>query len=189
MTSNEKNASWWGYYNQYKMLTDKLIREDRDLLDGVVTLPFLYCLSHTIELGFKASIIDFTGNLPDKSKNHNLQQLFSFFKEELVKSMEKQQLIELAKLNILKVVDELQDLVELYKKLNPIHQSLKYPINNKSEILFNFHDGIDNKGVNIEQIIILYNKTNRLITWITSVLCDQYIVDDVMMDDIGDEYM
>ena len=51
-------TEWWRYFGEYSLTTDLVLKKSEQSEVTVLTLPTLFLMRHTLELAFKANLIE-----------------------------------------------------------------------------------------------------------------------------------
>ena len=82
------NQSWWSYYNSYKFLVDHFVKEIElgNISIDAVSVPLLFSLRHSIELGLKANILSLQNINPEinrldfrKKGSHSIAFMYNLY--------------------------------------------------------------------------------------------------------------
>jgi len=171
-----RNTSWWHYYSQYKEVIDEMVTniENNTPID-TVSLPLMFLIRHSLELGLKANILKLepVNNGVEKiklsgSNSHSLEFLFDRFTLHL----------ETVKKNY-EISSEIRSQMDIY--LNDF-SALKDKLHKLDKGSFNFRYPVDTKGdynftwdtrENLSEIINLYYSIQPFLVFTDAVLYEE----------------
>ncbi len=176
------NRSWWNYYSDYKNVVDIIInriKNDDNLID-TVSLPLLFLIRHSLELGLKLNILTFEKtNTEIKAislkgmKYHSLENLYNIFIEHLNFIKNKYKL----RSEILNQLDGyLKKIIPLKDKLHKLDQgsyNFRYPVDTEGNHNFSLE-----ASENIAEIIDLFYEIQPLLLNTVDVFIDEGIIKD-----------
>jgi len=170
------NRDWWNYYGQYKNAIDELVNGiEKNIPIDTISLPLLFMIRHSIELGLKANILKLQEANPtieeiklSGTKSHSIEILYNKFEEHLnliTKSYEIRESIQEEISNYLKNFEPLKDKLH---KLDKCSFNFRYPVDTKGNYNFNW-----DKKENIAEIINLYYKIQPFIIFTNRILYEE----------------
>lgn len=164
-----RNKTWWIHYNHYRNSAFLLANSvNNGTPIDIISLPLLFLLRHSIELGLKANICEFEELKSNNKKikiTHNLESLFKTFKIELDNIITENT-----------ISKDILDQIESYNRslenlINQIHfldkgsYSFRYPVDKDGNNCFEWTDRID-----IREFLDLLNQVNDFVLFTTGVL-------------------
>ena len=168
------NRSWWSYYAQYRKVVEDLTHSINSGINPIdtVSLPLLFSIRHSFELGLKANILDFekinTEVLKIKLKEHSLELLCNKFTDHLKIYKTK---YSMSKEIENQMIDYLKKFLPLKDKLHQLDRgsfNFRYPVDTSGNFNFNMTD-----KVNLAEIINAFNEIQPFLVFTHDVLLDQ----------------
>lgn len=173
----EWNTDWWSYYSQYKNIIDNVINgiENGTMPIDTVSLPLLFLIRHSLEVGLKANILKFeevnqkVGKIKfSGTKYHSLENLFVKFVEHL-NVIKKENIIQKG------IQEEIDNYLTKFEPLqNIIHNldagsfNFRYPIDTDGKLNFEWND-----KVNVADIIDMYYEIQPFLLYTENVLYEE----------------
>lgn len=171
------NQTWWNYYIQYKEGVDELVKsvENNKPID-TVSLPLLFMLRHSLELGLKANILKLEllneniAKLKLDGKSHRLDHLFNKLKEHLNPHMHN--LSATVKSETTDYLITLSELVDILHKLDVGSYEFRYPIDTLKMPNFEWSD-----RVLVGDIVNLYYRIQTFLLYLENVLVEEGVME------------
>lgn len=175
-------AEWWKYYGEYKQFVEFTFRELKGGEVTSISLPFAFCIRHTLELGYKMNLLeleklsDLEAKIEYKCKSaHKIDDLHREFDSQMEVIFKKfnvsREIIkQYNKLNV-----DLKKLKKQLHKLDELSYSFRYPVKNDGKTP-NFEKKLDftkNQSINFKDIKELYDRGIMLLTYSTDVLSEE----------------
>ena len=170
------NTDWWNYYGQYKNVIDDIVNsvENNTPID-TVSLPLLFLIRHSLELGLKANILKLeTVNTSvakikmSGTKYHSLEKLYQKFVEHLNVLKKKHKISNEIEKEINAFLIKLQPLINILNKLDEGSFNFRYPVDTNGCLNFSWTD-----KVNIADIVDFYYDIQSFIIFTENVLYDE----------------
>ena len=175
-------AEWWRYYGEYKQFVDFTFRELKDGEITSISLPFAFCIRHTLELGYKMNLLelekvsDIKAKVEYKGKaSHRIDDLHKEFHAQMKAIFKKFGIDK----EIVKQHNRLNGKLEKLKiqlhKLDELSFAFRYPVKNDG-ITPNFEKQTDftkNQSINFKEIKELYDQSILLLTYATDVIAEE----------------
>jgi hypothetical protein len=175
-------AEWWKYYGEYKQFVEFTFRELKGGEVTSISLPFAFCIRHTLELGYKMNLLelekvsDLEAKIEYKGKSaHRIDDLHREFDSQMEAIFKKfnvsREIIkQYNKLNL-----DLKKLNEQLYKLDELSYAFRYPVKNdgKTPIFEKKSDFTKNQSINFKDIKELYDRSIMLLTYSTDVLAEE----------------
>lgn len=170
------NRDWWNYYGQYKNAIDELINGiEKNIPIDTITLPLLFMIRHSIEIGLKANILKFQEVNPKVekiilggNKSHSNEILYNKFEEHLISIIDNFE-IDAA------IIKEINEYLKKFKPLkNKLHKldkgsfNFRYPVDRNGNYNFEW-----DKKENIAEIINLYYEIQPFLIFTNRVLYEE----------------
>lgn len=175
-------AEWWRYYGEYKQFVDFTFRELKGGEVTSISLPFAFCIRHTLELGYKMNLLelekvsDLEAKVEYKGKSaHKIDDLHKEFDSQMKA--------------IFKKFDIDREIIERYNRLNGGLERLKTQLHKLDELSYAFrypvkNDGITpnfekqadftkNQSINFKEVKELYDESILLLTYTTDVIAEE----------------
>ncbi|MFV9552576.1 hypothetical protein [Algibacter sp. PT7-4] len=170
------NRDWWNYYGQYKNAIDELVNGiEKNIPIDTISLPLLFMIRHSIELGLKANILKLQEvNLTiDKiklggTKSHSIEILYNKFEEHLNLIKERYEIRKSIQEEINNYLKSFEPLKNKLHKLDKGSFNFRYPVDVKGNYNFNW-----DKEENISDIINLYYKIQPFIIFTNRILYEE----------------
>lgn len=173
--------SWWQYYHNYKNVVDEIVNniDNRKIIIDTVSLPLLFLIRHSLELGLKANILMFERINAEIKKislngprSHSLDNLYNKFIEHLncIKNKYEIRPEILAQMN-----NYLENFDPLRIKLHCLDKgsfNFRYPVDTKGKYNFSW----DTKE-NIADILNLFNNIEPFLLFTEAVLIEEGIIE------------
>ena len=170
-----RNTSWWHYYSQYKEVIDEIVANiEKNTPIDTVSLPLLFLIRHSLELGLKANILKLEPvNNVEKiklsgSNSHSLEFLYNRFTQHLETVKNKYKI----STEIRNQIDDyLQDFALLKDKLHKLDKgsfSFRYPVDTNGDYNFTW-----DTRENLSEIIDLYYKIQPFLVFTETVLYEE----------------
>lgn len=173
------NTSWWHYYGQYKNMIDEIVRGiERKTPIDTVSLPLMFLIRHSLELGFKANILKLEHvntkvakiKLSGK-KYHSLDNLYKKFSEHF-NALKKENKVAKS------ITDEIDNyLVKLRTITSVLHNldegsfCFRYPVDTMSNSNFEF-----DKRINVADVVNLYYQISPFLMYTENVLVEEGVI-------------
>jgi hypothetical protein len=170
------NTSWWHYYGQYKNVIDEIVGgiENNTPID-TVSLPLLFLIRHSIELGLKSNIIKLEGvNTKvgkiklSGTKYHSLENLFSKFVEHLNVIIKEKKISQSIKNEIDNYLTQFEPLKDILHSLDVGSFNFRYPVDTDGKLNFDRND-----KVNVADIVNMYYKIQPFLVFTETVLYEE----------------
>ena len=175
------HRSWWNYYHNYKNIVDDIVISitERDIPIDTVSLPLMFLIRHSLELGLKANILSFQKlNMEVMeidlrgAKSHGLEYLSTILIDHLncIKNKYKINLETLAQMD--NYLAKFIPLIEKLHKLDKASFSFRYPVDTKgnSNITWDVRE-------NISDIINLFEEIQPFLLYTEAVLIDEGVIE------------
>lgn len=174
-------SKWWCYYGEYKYFVDFTFRELKGGEITGISIPFAFCIRHTLELGYKTNLIELekiseinarikfngkAGHKIDSLHKEFLIQMRSIFKKFPFDNKTVKQFENYSK--------DLSKLTQLMHKLDELSYSFRYPVKNDG-VTPNFNKGKEyeqNTFINFKEIKELYDTSIVLLTYSTAIIAE-----------------
>lgn len=175
-------AEWWRYFGEYKEFVDFTFRELKGGEITSISLPFAFCIRHTLELGYKMNLLELekVSNLKAKVKYkgksaHKIDDLHREFDSQMNAtfqnfSFDREIVQQYNRLNT-----ELKKLKNQLHKLDELSFAFRYPVKNDG-ITPNFEKQADftkNQSINFKEIKELYDQSILLLKFATDVIDEE----------------
>lgn len=175
-------AEWWRYYGEYKQFVDFTFRELKGGEITSISLPFAFCIRHTLELGYKMNLLelekvsDLKAKVEYKGKSaHKIDDLHREFNSQMKAIFQKFSIDR----EIVKQYNRLNTELEKFKtqlhKLDELSFAFRYPVKNDG-VTPNFEKKADftkNQTINFKGIKELYDQSILLLTYSTEVIAEK----------------
>ncbi len=172
-------SEWWRYFAEYRYFVDFTFRE---LKGGEVTnlsLPFLFCIRHTLEIGYKMNLIelqkvsDLHSEISYKGKPaHRIDDLHKEFELQMAAIIKKYN-VKTDDVREYKLLSsDLAKFKSLLHKLDEFSFSFRYPVRNDGKTV-NFAREVNhtkNASINFQSLKELYDRSMLLLTYTTDVV-------------------
>jgi hypothetical protein len=170
------NTNWWHYYSQYKNVIDEIVGgiENNTPID-TVSLPLLFLIRHSIELGLKSNILKLEGvnTKIEKiklsgTKYHSLENLFKKFVEHLKQIMKEKKISQSIKSAIDNYLTQFEPLKDILHGLDEGSFNFRYPVDTGGNLNFDRND-----KVNVADIVDMYYKIQPFLVFTETVLYEE----------------
>ena len=170
------NRDWWNYYSQYKNAIDELVNGiEKNIPIDTISLPLLFMIRHSIEIGLKANILKLQEVNPKVekiilggNKSHSNEILYNKFEEHLISIIDNFQI----RATIIKEINEyLEKFKPLKSKLHKLDKgsfNFRYPVDRKGNYNFEW-----DKKENIAEIVNLYYEIQPFLIFTDRVLYEE----------------
>ncbi|AOW19387.1 hypothetical protein [Urechidicola croceus] len=170
------NRDWWSYYSQYKNAIDELVNGiENNIPIDTISLPLLFMIRHSIEIGLKANILKLQKVNPEikeislgGTKSHSIEILYNKFEEHLILTIKNSEIRKT-------IIGEINGYLKKFKPLkNKLHNldkgsfNFRYPVDTNGNYNFEW----DEKE-NIADIINLYYKIQPFLLFTNRVLYEE----------------
>lgn len=170
------NRDWWNYYGQYKNVIDELVDGiEKNIPIDTVSLPLLFMIRHSIEIGLKANILKLQEINPSieviklsGTHSHSIEILYRKFEGHLKLILKSFELQESIVKEIHSYLNNFEPLKEKLHKLDKGSFNFRYPVDTKGNYNFNW-----DKEVNIADIVNLYYKIQPFMIFTNRILYEQ----------------
>ncbi|WP_298265935.1 hypothetical protein [uncultured Lutibacter sp.] len=170
------NRDWWNYYGQYKNAIDELVNGiENGIPIDTVSLPLLFMIRHSIEIGLKANILKLqkVHSTIEKiklggTKSHSIEILYNKFEEHLTSINENFEVRKSIQEEIKKYLDYFKPLKNKLHKLDQGSFNFRYPVDIKGNYNFNW-----DKEENIADIINLYYRIQPFLIFTDRILYEE----------------
>jgi hypothetical protein len=170
------NRDWWNYYAQYKNAIDELVNGiEKNIPIDTISLPLLFMIRHSIEIGLKANILKLEEVNPTikkiqlgGTKSHSIELLYNKFEEHLNLIIKN---FEIRKIIVLEINEFLKSFKPLKNKLEKLDKgsfNFRYPVDTKGNYNFNWE-----KKENIAGIVNLYYTIQPFIIFTNRILYEE----------------
>jgi hypothetical protein len=170
------NTSWWHYYGQYKNVIDEIVDgiENNTPID-TVSLPLLFLIRHSIELGLKSNILKLE-EVNKKvakiklsgTKYHSLENLFNKFVEHLNVIIKEKKISQSIKNEIDNYLTKFEPLKDILHSLDDGSFNFRYPVDTDGKLNFDRND-----NVNVAEIVDMYYKIQPFLVFTETVLYEE----------------
>lgn len=170
------NRDWWHYYAQYKNAIDELVNGiEKNIPIDTISLPLLFMIRHSIEIGLKANILKLQKISPEikeiilgGTESHSIEILYNKFEEHLIFVIKNSEIRK-------NIIEEINGYLKMFKplkiKLNKLDKgsfNFRYPINTNGSYSFEW-----DKEENISEIINLYYKIQPFLLFTNRILYEE----------------
>ena len=174
-----RNISWWQYYSQYKNIVDELVDGiERNVPIDTVSLPLLFLVRHSLELGLKANILklqkinsNVTKVKLKGSKSHSIEMLHNKFIEHLNVLKRERQFPSQIQDGVNTYLSKLEPLKDLLHSLDKGSYNFRYPVD--TEGIQNFEWSMK---VQVADIMDLYYEIQSFLIFTETVLNEEGIL-------------
>ena len=170
-----RETEWWRYFGEYAWIVDLIFKNAQAREVTVIARPQLFLIRHTLELGYKANIIELekvsglTSSLKFHGKPaHSLKNLHTDFENHF--------------LAIAKKFDFPKQTLDEYKKLNKKATALKDLLDKFDQCSYAFRYPVDTDGMtplfdknstlNISEVRKMYDSTLVVLKYTTDVIAE-----------------
>ena len=172
------NRDWWNYYGQYKNAIDEIVNGiENNIPIDTISLPLLFMIRHSIEIGLKANILKLeeVNTTIEKihlggTKSHSIEILFNKLEEHLIFLINNTEIRE-------SIIKEINEYLKKFKPLkNKLHKldkgsfNFRYPVDTNGNYNFEW----DEKE-NIAEIINLYYNIQPFLIFTNRILYEEGI--------------
>ena len=172
------NRSWWHYYRQYKEVINETVL---NIIQGApidtVSLPLMFSIIHSLELGLKANILELETINPNVAKiklsgtkYHSIELLYDKFIEHLNTVSKNYAISKEIKDEISEYKKQISVLKEKVHELDKGSYSFRYPVDTEGNYNFTW-----NTRVNLADIINLYYSIQPFLEFTYDVLNNEGI--------------
>ena len=173
------NQNWWKYYQQYKQAVDRIVSlvESGTPID-TISLPLLFLVRHSLELGLKANILKLeevnskVGKINLKgTKYHSLELLNNKFEEHLNVILKEKKVSKTTRNEILDYLKKFEPLKNTLHNLDGSSANFRYPVDTSGTVNFNYTE-----TVQLADIIEMYYKIQPFILYTENVLMEEGVI-------------
>jgi F0F1-type ATP synthase gamma subunit len=171
-----QNRSWGNYYSQYKNVIDDIVNgiEDKTPID-TVSLPLLFLIRHSLEVGLKDNILKLEA-VNDKvakielrgTKYHSIEVLYNKFVQHLNTIKKNFRLTPSVVKEIDDYLNKFEPLKEKFHKLDNGSFNFRYPVDTEGNYNFNW-----NEEENLADIIDMYYSIQPFLAFTGAVLYEE----------------
>jgi len=175
-------AEWWRYFGEYKQFVDFTFRELRGSEITSISLPFAFCIRHTLELGYKMNLLELEKESNRKAKikyqgktAHKIDDLHREFNLQMEAIFKKNRIKREIVKQYNKLNEELGKLKTQLDKLDRFSFAFRYPVKNDGKTP-NFEKQTDftkNPSINFKELKELYDQSIALLTYTTDVIIEE----------------
>lgn len=175
-------AEWWRYFGEYKYFVDFTFRELKGGEITSISLPFAFCIRHTLELGYKMNLLELEkvsglkAKIEYKGKSaHKIDDLHREFELQMQAIFKKYKVNKEVIKQFKRLSGDLNKLKGQIHKLDEFSFTFRYPVKNDG-ITSNFEkqaDTIKNQYINFKEIKNLYETSILLLKYTTDVVVEE----------------
>lgn len=165
-----RSTSWGNYFGQYERVANYLLEsvETGEHPINTICHPLLFLLRHSLELGYKANILELEkiSGLPSQlqlrgRRAHKLDELHRDFERHFFKVVEIYGMDDAVLAEFHNYNSKLKELREIFQKLDEYSYSFRYPVDPDKEVNFEFTERLDVLAVKelYEEAMILLSHT------------------------------
>lgn len=170
------NRDWWNYYAQYKNAIDELVNGiEKNIPIDTISLPLLFMIRHSIEIGLKANILKLQEVNPTikaitfgGTKSHSNEMLYNKFEEHLKLITKNFKIRESIHKEITKYLKKFEPLKDKLHKLDKGSFNFRYPVDRNGNYNFDWDE-----KVNIAEIINLFYSIQPFIIFTNRILYEE----------------
>lgn len=171
-----QNRSWWNYYGQYKNVIDDIVNgiEDKTQID-TVSLPLLFLIRHSLEVGLKANILklekvnDTVSKIKlNGTKYHSIKMLYNKFVEHLNTVKKNFKLTPSVVKEIDDYLSKFEPLKDKFHKLDEGSFNFRYPVDTEGNYNFNWDE-----EENLADIIDMFYSIQPFLAFTDAVLYEE----------------
>ncbi len=171
-----RNTSWLHYYGQYKNIIDKIVDEvEKNTPIDTVSLPLLFLIRHSLELGLKSNIL----RLEDVNKNvskiklsgkkyHSLKILYNKFVQHLNVIKKEKKISQKTRDEIEEYLIQFEPLKDIFHNLDEGSFNFRYPVDTNGKMNFDWDETI-----NVADIIDMYYQIQPFLLFTEIVLFEE----------------
>ncbi|MBU0468993.1 MAG: hypothetical protein KJ736_08035 [Candidatus Omnitrophica bacterium] len=164
-----QKAQWYRYFGEYIELVDLILEKTKQSQVTVISLPTLFLMRHTIELGYKTNL--FFLEVPFKTSGkcaHMLNELHKKLETKVSSIILNYEAT--IKKEIMKRIKSLSKFKGIFDELDNFSYAFRYPVTTDMKI----KSFKPNDSINIAKIIPAYELAINTLKYTTDVL-DDYI--------------